>query len=321
MSWQPSASIATLKQRAAIVTAIRDFFAQRDVMEVDTPAMSQATVTDVHLQTFDTTFVGPGAAHGKKLYLQTSPEFHMKRLLCAGSGPIYQICKSFRNEESGRYHNPEFTMLEWYRTGFDHRALMSEMDLLLQQVLKTPSSDYMSYQQAFVTYLAIDPLTADIEQLRQLAMSHDLGDFVATEQDFDTLLQLLFCFKIEPKIGLERPMMIYDFPASQAALAQISPDDPRVAERFEVYYRGIELANGFHELANAQEQQARFEADNQKRVIAGLQPQPIDLNLIAALAAGLPDCAGVALGIDRLVMLALDKKHIDQVIAFEVQRS
>ena len=320
MNWQPSASISTLKQRASILANVRHFFAQRDVMEVDTPAMSQATVTDVHLQTFNTTFVGPGAANGKTLYLQTSPEFHMKRLLCAGSGAIYQICKSFRNEESGRYHNPEFTMLEWYRPGFNHIDLMAEMDILLQQVLNTAPSDSMSYQQAFIEHLAIDPLTADIEQLRQLAMSHDLGDFVATEQDHDTLLQLLFCFKIEPKIGLERPIMIYDFPASQAALAQISPADPRVAERFEVYYRGIELANGFHELADSDEQHRRFKIDNQKRVAAGLAPQPIDLNLIAALNAGLPDCAGVALGIDRLVMLALDQTHIDQLIAFEVQR-
>ena len=167
MNWQPSASISTLKQRASILANVRHFFAQRDVMEVDTPAMSQATVTDVHLQTFNTTFVGPGAANGKTLYLQTSPEFHMKRLLCAGSGAIYQICKSFRNEESGRYHNPEFTMLEWYRPGFNHIDLMAEMDILLQQVLNTAPSDSMSYQQAFIEHLAIDPLTADIEQMRQ----------------------------------------------------------------------------------------------------------------------------------------------------------
>ena len=320
MSWQPSASINTLRQRAHIIAQVRDFFYQRDVFEVETPAMSQATVTDVHLHTFNTTFVGPGAADGMALYLQTSPEFHMKRLLCAGSGAIYQMCKSFRNEESGRYHNPEFTMLEWYRPGFDHFDLMAEMDLLLQSVLKTQPSDTMSYQQVFLQHLKIDPLTADIELLRQSAMSYDLGDFVAHEQNKDTLLQLLFCFKIEPKIGQERPMMIYDFPASQAALAQISPQDSRVAERFEVYYRGIELANGFHELADGSEQLARFEQDNQQRIAEGLAAQPIDHNLIDALGAGLPDCAGVALGIDRLIMLALNKKRIDQVIAFDVQR-
>lgn len=321
MSWRPAAEIATLKQRAAIIAAIRGFFAERDVFEVDTPAMSQATVTDVHLHTFVTEFVGPGAANGKTLYLQTSPEFHMKRLLCAGSGAIYQICKSFRNEESGRYHNPEFTMLEWYRPGFDHFELMAEMDLLLQQVLKTSPSDKMSYQQAFIDYLNIDPLTANIEQLRTEAMFYELGDFVADEQDKDTLLQLLFCFMIEPKIGQQRPVMVFDFPASQAALAQISPADPRVAQRFEVYYQGIELANGFHELADGQEQLARFELDNLQRIKAGLAPQPIDSHLISALKSGLPDCAGVALGIDRLVMLALSKKHIAEVIAFDVQRS
>jgi lysyl-tRNA synthetase class 2 len=320
MNWQPCADITTLKQRAKIIAAIREFFAAREVFEVDTPAMSHATVTDVHLQTFNTEFVGPGAANGKALYLQTSPEFHMKRLLCAGSGAIYQICKSFRNEESGRYHNPEFTMLEWYRPGFDHLALMDEMDLLLQQVLQTKPSCRMSYQQAFIEHLAIDPLTADIEQLRELAMSHQLGDFVATEQDKDTLLQLLFCFKIEPKIGLEQPMMIFNFPASQAALAQICPTDSRVAQRFEVYYQGIELANGFHELADANEQLARFEADNNKRQALGLEPQPVDSHLISALHHGLPDCAGVALGIDRLIMLALKKPRIEQVLAFDLER-
>ena len=321
MSWQPTAAIATLKQRAQILATVRAFFAEREVYEVDTPALSQATVTDVHLDTFNTTFVGPGAAKGLPLYLQTSPEFHMKRLLCAGSGAIYQICKSFRNEESGRYHNPEFSMLEWYRPGFDHFELMSEMDLLLQTVLKTQVSEQMSYQQVFIEHLAIDPLTADIEELRALAMTNDLGDFVASEQNKDTLLQLLFCFMIEPKIGLAQPMMIYDFPASQAALAQISPQDNRVAERFEVYYRGIELANGFHELADSAEQLRRFEQDNQQRLAGGLTAQPIDYHLIAALKSGLPDCAGVALGIDRLVMLALDQCHIDQVIAFDVHRS
>ncbi len=319
MTWQPTATIDTLKQRAKILAQIREFFALRDVFEVDTPAMSQATVTDVHLHTFATEFVGPGYANGQKLYLQTSPEFHMKRLLCAGSGAIYQICKSFRNEESGRYHNPEFTMLEWYRPGFDHVALMAEMDQLLQLVLRTLPSDKMSYQQVFIEQLGVDPLTADLELLRQTAMAYDLGDFVATESNKDTLLQLLFCFKIEPHIGQERPIMIYDFPASQAALAKICPIDPRVAQRFEVYYRSIELANGFHELTDAQEQQSRFEADNQQRIAQGLSAQPIDVKLILALDSGLPDCAGVALGIDRLVMLALGKKHINQVLGFDIQ--
>jgi elongation factor P--beta-lysine ligase len=244
--WQPTADITQLKQRAILLATIRQFFADRDVIEVDTPAMSQATVTDVHLHAFKTQFVGPGYANGQTLYLMTSPEFHMKRLLAAGSGAIYQICKSFRNEESGRYHNPEFTMLEW-------------------------------------------------------------------------LLQLLFSVGVEAKIGQTVPAFVYDFPASQAALAQINPQDPRVAERFEVYFKGIELANGFHELANGDEQLQRFEDDNKKRVSMGLQPQPIDMHLVEALRAGFPDCAGVALGIDRVIMLALERDHIDQVTAFPIE--
>ncbi|WIH19298.1 elongation factor P--(R)-beta-lysine ligase [Photobacterium damselae] len=318
MTWQPTADVAMLKQRAKLIAAIRQFFYQRDVLEVDTPAMSQATVTDIHLHTFKTEFVGPGFADGQILYLMTSPEFHMKRLLSAGSGAIYQICKSFRNEESGRYHNPEFTMLEWYRPGFDHHQLMDEMDELLQLILGCQQAERMSYQQAFLNVLGVCPLEGSMLELKQAAAKLGLSDIAEPEEDRDTLLQLLFSIGIEGKIGQEVPAFVYDFPASQAALAQINPTDNRVAERFEVYFKGIELANGFHELANGNEQLIRFEADNHKRIEMGLEPQPIDMNLVNALRAGFPDCAGVALGIDRLIMLALGLKHIDQVTAFPV---
>ncbi|MGR2768592.1 MULTISPECIES: elongation factor P--(R)-beta-lysine ligase [Photobacterium] len=317
--WQPTASLPQLKQRAAILAQIRAFFAARDVLEVDTPAMSQATVTDIHLHTFQTQFVGPGFANGQQLYLMTSPEFHMKRLLAAGSGPIYQICKSFRNEESGRYHNPEFTMLEWYRPGFDHHTLMDEMDDLLQMVLQCGAAERMTYQQAFLTVLGVCPLTAEMDALKAVAATLGLADIAEPEDDRDTLLQLLFSVGVEAKIGQQAPAFVYDFPASQAALAQISPADERVAERFEVYFKGIELANGFHELADGDEQLARFEADNRKRLEMGLAPQPIDLHLVNALRAGFPDCAGVALGIDRLIMLALGQDHIDRVTAFPIE--
>ncbi len=318
MTWQPTADVAMLKQRAKLMAAIRQFFYQRDVLEVDTPAMSQASVTDIHLHTFKTEFVGPGFADGQILYLMTSPEFHMKRLLSAGSGAIYQICKSFRNEESGRYHNPEFTMLEWYRPGFDHHQLMDEMDELLQLILGCQQAERMSYQQAFLNVLGVCPLEGSMLELKQAAAKLGLSDIAEPEEDRDTLLQLLFSIGIEGKIGQEVPAFVYDFPASQAALAQINPTDNRVAERFEVYFKGIELANGFHELANGDEQLIRFEADNHKRIEMGLEPQPIDMNLVNALRAGFPDCAGVALGIDRLIMLALGLKHIDQVTAFPV---
>ncbi len=319
--WQPSASIETLQQRAQYLAQIRQFFAERNVLEVDTPAMSHATVTDVHLHTFKTEFVGPGFAGGQSVYLMTSPEFHMKRLLAAGSGSIYQINKAFRNEESGRYHNPEFTMLEWYRVGFDHHDLMAEMAQLLQRVLPCGECDKITYQQAFIEQLNLCPLQASMTELKQIAAQLGLADIAEPETHRDTLLQLLFSLAIEPKIGQQVPVMVYDFPASQAALAKINQDDPRVADRFEVYFKGIELANGFHELDDADEQLARFEQDNQLRIEMGLAPQPIDYHLIAALRSGLPACAGVALGIDRLIMLATNSHHIEQVTAFPFPRA
>lgn len=321
LAWQPSSPISHLKQRAKIIASIRQFFAERDVLEVDTPAMSHATVTDVHLHTFNTQFIGPDYSQGQTVYLMTSPEFHMKRLLAAGSGSIYQINKAFRNEENGRFHNPEFTMLEWYRIGFDHHDLMAEMDALLQQVLSCQPCEKITYQQAFFDVLNVCPLEASIEELRQAAAVLGLSDIAESEQDRDTLLQLLFSVGIEPKIGQNSPVMVYDFPASQAALAKINQVDPRVADRFEVYFKGIELANGFHELDDAKEQLSRFESDNQQRIKVGLKPQPIDHHLIAALEAGLPQCAGVALGIDRLIMLAIGCDHIDQVTSFAFPRA
>ncbi|EGQ9099266.1 elongation factor P--(R)-beta-lysine ligase [Vibrio alginolyticus] len=315
-NWQPTASIDQLRQRATLIASIRQFFADRQVMEVDTPAMSHATVTDIHLHTFQTEFVGPGYADGSKLFFMTSPEFHMKRLLAAGSGCIYQINKAFRNEENGRYHNPEFTMLEWYRVGFDHHKLMDEMDDLLQLVLKCGAAQRMTYQQAFIDVLGVCPLEGSMTELKAVASKLGLSDIAEPEEDRDTLLQLLFSVGVENKIGQDVPAFVYDFPASQAALAKINPQDHRVADRFEVYFKGIELANGFHELDNPKEQLARFEQDNAKRIEMGLKPQPIDYHLISALEAGLPDCAGVALGIDRLIMLALGCDHIDQVTAF-----
>ncbi|WP_182034899.1 elongation factor P--(R)-beta-lysine ligase [Vibrio diabolicus] len=315
-NWQPTASIDQLRQRATLIASIRQFFADRQVMEVDTPAMSHATVTDIHLHTFQTEFVGPGYADGSKLFFMTSPEFHMKRLLAAGSGCIYQINKAFRNEENGRYHNPEFTMLEWYRVGFDHHKLMDEMGDLLQLVLKCGAAQRMTYQQAFIDVLGVCPLEGSMAELKTAAGKLGLSDIAEPEEDRDTLLQLLFSVGVEHKIGQDVPAFVYDFPASQAALAKINPQDHRVADRFEVYFKGIELANGFHELDNPKEQLARFEQDNAKRLDMGLKPQPIDYHLISALEAGLPDCAGVALGIDRLIMLALGCDHIDQVTAF-----
>ncbi len=198
-NWQPSASINVLKKRSQIINRVRTFFVDRDVMEVDTPALSHATVTDIHLHTFQTNFVGPGYANGQQLYLMTSPEFHMKRLLAAGSGSIFQISKAFRNEESGRNHNPEFSMLEWYRVNFDHHDLMDEMNDLLKLVLECKDATRMTYQQAFKSVLGVCPLEATMAELKACAHKLNLSDIADPEQDRDTLLQLLFSIGIELK--------------------------------------------------------------------------------------------------------------------------
>ncbi|MDK1290712.1 elongation factor P--(R)-beta-lysine ligase [Pseudoalteromonas umbrosa] len=321
VKWAPSAQIETLKQRAAVLASIRSFFAERDVYEVETPSLSQASVTDVHLATFSTQFVGPSYAQGLPLYLQTSPEFAMKRLLAAGSGAIYQISKAFRNEESGRHHNPEFTMLEWYRPGFDEHLLMDEIDALMQCILSCDKAQRISYQAAFQQYLSIDPLTIELESLKAVCAEYGYKDIADEETTIDPLLQLLFCMEIEPQIGQDIPCFVYHFPASQAALAKLNEQDKRVAGRFELYYKGMELANGFNELTDAEEQSKRFDEDNLQRQQMNLPTVDKDMRFLAALDQGLPNCAGVALGIDRLVMLATDKREIKEVIAFDIERA
>lgn len=314
-TWRPSASIATLRRRASVIAHIRHFFAERDILEVETPAMSQASVTDRHLRSFKTHLTRPGSLKTVPLYLTTSPEYHMKRLLAAGSGPIFQLSRSFRDEEWGDWHNPEFTLLEWYQFG-DLSQLMESVEQLLMTLLGCQSAERLSYQQLFQRTVGLDPLSADCQQLQAAMTQHNLSLELQQEQDHDTLLQLLFSMAIEPQLGRERPLFITGFPASQAALAQINSQDPRVAERFELYYQGVELANGFHELRDAEEQRRRFQQDNQQRQREGLPPQPIDHRLLAALQQGLPDCSGVAIGVDRLLMLALGMPHIQSVIAF-----
>lgn len=322
MSWQPSASIEALKARAKLIQTIRQFFDERGVLEVETPLLSNGTVTDVHLDAFDTEFPHHHSGEAKQMYLQTSPEFAMKRLLCAGSGCIYQICKSFRNEAAGRFHNPEFTMLEWYRVGFDDKNLIDEVDELMQITLSVEPAMKMSYQQAFLSLLGIDPLSASFNDIKKLVLTYSTDEWLIKEQDSDVLLQWLFSMYIEPKLGTDTaPCFIYDFPASQASLAKLNKEDLRVAHRFELYFRGIELANGFYELQDVQEQEKRFVKDNQQRVELGLTEKPIDTHFLASLTQGLPDCAGVALGIDRLFMLQQKLSHIEQAISFKVDRA
>ncbi|GAA0300690.1 elongation factor P--(R)-beta-lysine ligase [Psychrosphaera haliotis] len=325
--WQPSSNIETLKQRAAFISDIRHFFASRHVVEVETPLLSQGTVTDVHLDAFDTNFEHDTSGENKTLYLQTSPEFAMKRLLCAGSGPIFQIAKAFRNESAGRFHNPEFTMLEWYRPDFDEHQLMDELDDLLQHLLKCERGLRVSYQQVFLDNLGIDPLQASLKELKAAVLSHSPSDdWVETETSKDTLLQWLFSIRIEPVLGFDpnskswQPCFVYDFPSSQAALAKVNSENEQVSHRFELYFKGIELANGYFELQSEVEQLQRFEKDNQQRLSIHKAAKPIDHNLIDALTVGLPSCAGVAVGIDRLFMLKVGAKSIADVISFDVSR-
>ncbi|RDF03276.1 elongation factor P--(R)-beta-lysine ligase [Aggregatibacter aphrophilus] len=317
--WQPTASVKNLLTRAKLLAEIRRFFTDRGLLEVETPVLSEFGVTDVHLATFSTEFISPFGEQSKTLWLSTSPEYHMKRLLAAGSGPIFQIGKVFRNEEAGNRHNPEFTMLEWYRPHFDMYRLINEVDDLLQQILECPPAESMSYQFAFQQYVGLDPLSADLSELAEKAKKHQL--IGAENENRDTLLQFLFSTVVEPQIGQEVPVVVYHFPASQAALAQISSEDLRVAERFEFYYKGLELANGFHELSDAREQLRRFQQDNLQREKMGLPVRAIDTRLLAALQAGIPNCSGVALGVDRLLMIAMGTESIKDVISFAIDNA
>jgi len=305
----------TLRARAALLSSVRGFFEARAVLEVETPQLSRHATVDRHIESFR-------CQDGR--WLHTSPEFAMKRLLCAGSGPIWQLCKVFRHEESGRWHNPEFSLLEWYRPGFDHHALMSEVEDLLHHCGLPPGAPFerIRYRDAFQREAGFDPFTLPLANLRDGLATAGLAEprgLSSTEiEDRDFWLDLWMSQRVAPRLGRERPCFLHDFPASQAALAQVRDG---VAERFELLWRGVELANGFHELADAAEQQRRFEADRQWRAQNGRGVPDYDRLLIEALHQGLPPCAGVALGIDRLLQLLLDLPDIASVLAFADDRA
>ncbi|MEW6332533.1 MAG: EF-P lysine aminoacylase EpmA, partial [Pseudomonadota bacterium] len=293
----------------------------------ETPVLSAAATPDPALASFTTRYTGPLFPRGQTLYLHTSPEFPMKRLLAAGSGSIYQLCKVFRDGEAGRRHNPEFTMLEWYRTGFDHHRLMDETGELVMELLAPFLSlqppERLSYREAFQIHAGLDPFAATPDDFRRTAgaLGIQVSPEILAQSDPDAWRDLLLTHAVEPKLGQGRLTFIYDYPASQAALARIQPGHPPVAARFELYLNGIELANGFHELADAGEQRRRFEAQLRIRETHGLPAVLPDEHLLTALRHGLPDCAGVALGFDRLVMLACGARTIDEVLAFPVDRA
>ncbi|ENX46677.1 MULTISPECIES: EF-P lysine aminoacylase EpmA [Acinetobacter] len=316
-NYQPTCSIEALKARAKLYQKIRTFFAERDVLEVETPIISQAGVTDVHLASVRALRHIQGKQRIQ--YLQTSPEFAMKRLLASGSGPIYQICKVFRDDEHGRKHNSEFTMLEWYRPEFDLKDLMHETADLLHSCLYHRFDEIrpmiLSYKHAFQDRLDINPLQANLNQLkdtaRRVGLTLDLGD------DRLAYMDLLFSHFVEPSLGFDTPVFLTDFPPEMASLAKVRIDDDgeQVAARFEVYIEGLELANAYDELLDAQTLRQRFEADNLERKQQGLAEMPLDEHLLAALPH-MPACSGIALGIDRLLMIATENMRIDQVIAF-----
>lgn len=318
-NWQPTAAIETLRERARLIADVRVFFAQRGVLEVETPVLGQGGSTDVHLASLST--LARTDKGQRKLWLQTSPEFHMKRLLAAGSGPIFQFAKSFRNGEVGARHNIEFTMLEWYRPAFTLAQLIDETTTLIANVLPrfTGPVVHYRYRELFHIYLAVDPFTTSLETLRALAAERGhMSTQTLAEEGRDTCLDLLMSMVIEPHLGQNELSVVVDYPASQAALARRHQDDDGewVASRFELYLNGIELANGYDELTDADEQRARFAEDNAGRRRLGLPEVDVDEHLLAALKHGMPESAGVALGIDRLIQLALGKARLEDVLAF-----
>lgn len=306
MTWRPNASLEVLKARAELYGSVRAFFSARGVLEVETPLLSEHATVDRHIESFQT-------RDGR--WLQTSPEFAMKRLLASGSGPIWQLCKVFRLEEQGRHHNPEFTMLEWYRPGFNHQKLMDEVAELMAALGVGGTIERLSYREAFLRHAGVNPFTATESGLRAAAAA---TGYVGEDLDRDGWLDVLMSHKVGPKLGAQAPCFVYDFPASQAALARVRGE---VAERFELFWKGIELANGFHELSNGDEQERRFQADLAWRKQQGRVQPPYDEHLIEALWSGLPDCAGVALGLDRLLMLKLGRTDLAGTLAFAADRA
>lgn len=330
--WRPGASLELLAIRARMLADIRAFFAGRGVLEVETPILSSASTTDPQIESFTSHYgwPAPEIGHGDaaRLYLHTSPEFPMKRLLAAGAGAIYQICKVFRNGEVGRRHNPEFTLLEWYRPGFDHDQLMQEVEelvcTLLPEMRRPEGAERITYAEAFEQYAGVDPHRVTSAQLHRLYSERDEPPVgMSASSDRDAWLDLILTQWVEPGLATRGMVFMVDYPASQASLARVHTNHEgiEVAERFELYVNGVELANGFHELQDAQQQAARFHQEQSVRRERGLPRVAEDRRLLAALEHGLPPCAGVALGLDRFLMQLSGIADIRQVMAFDFGRA
>ena len=295
----------------------RRFFQDRGVLEVETPILSAAAVSDPQIESLATRIAGVSGAR----YLCPSPEYAMKRLLAAGSGDIYQICKVFRDAERGRWHNPEFTMIEWYRVGQNDTALMNEVEALIGEMLAPGRglgpAERLSYSDALLRHAGVDAFDSTEDELLDAASRH--GIHCDAQLDRDAKLDLLMGLIVGPRLGRGNPCFVCDYPASQAALARLKPGQPQVAARFELYLDGLELANGFHELAQPEEQRARFMHDLELRGAREQIQPPLDENFLAALQSGLPDCAGVALGFDRLVAIALGADKLADAMSFSIE--
>lgn len=319
-----SASREALEFRADMLKRVRSFFHERAFIEVETPILSRDVVIDLHLDPLE--LVMPDdvtqPSLGERMFLQTSPEFHMKRLLLSGIAAIYQISRVFRAAEIGSIHNPEFSMVEWYRVGDDYVAGRKLLADFAKVLFGTATISEISYRDAFQNRLGINPHRASVDSLRDLSHSHGVAIPESwTSPSRDDMLDLLMSEIIQPELGRDHPTILFDYPASQSALAKVREEEDRVAERFELFYRGIELANGYHELLDAEELRCRNQKNNAQRIAAGKQELPVESYLLDAMAIGLPNCAGVALGFDRAVMVALGAKSIREVIAFPIDRA
>jgi len=316
--WKPNTSLEILKCRAELLNTARDFFRKKNILEVDTPTLSQSTTPDPNIESFTSQY------NNQQYFLHTSPEFPMKRLLAAGLGAIYQICKVFRQGEAGQNHNPEFTMAEWYQPEMHYRDLMHQVDDFVRGLLKDKiqlnDSITLTYKQAFEQFVELNPFTASIEQLVNVVEKNNIQLHTSEVLTKDVYLDLIMSCVIQPKLPKNKPVFVYDYPATQAALANIRKVDD-VAERFELFINGLELANGYQELLDAAEQQQRFENENKLRLNAEQLIIPIDNNLISALHQGMPMVSGVAIGLDRVLMLAAGENSIQSVIAFTIDKA
>ncbi|MFH1265954.1 MAG: EF-P lysine aminoacylase EpmA [Planctomycetota bacterium] len=322
--FRPTAGWEKLRFRAQLLRRLREFFHRRGFLEVETPLLSADTVVDRHLDPFRVAAdpVSPTCDGGRRLWLQTSPELAMKRLLAAGGEAIYQVTRAFRGGEQGPLHNPEFTMVEWYAVGHGMAEGMQLLSDLCAALLEHGPAEELSYRTAFERYVGIDPHAATAELLASTTRACGIEPPASLRaEDRDGWLDLLLVERVQPHLGQGRPVILYDYPASQAALARVRPEVPPVAERFELYLGGIELANGYHELVDASVLRDRNRRENALRKLDGKEPLPENSRLLAAMEAGLPAATGVAMGLDRVVMLAAGASRLDEVIAFPFDRA